>query len=353
MSLFLTQWLDATWGMLVDSAPYLLLGLIIAGLIGAFLNERNLPRLMGTKPSQAVWRAALLGVPLPLCSCSVLPVADQLRRAGLSRGGTVSFLISTPESSADSILLTYALTDPLLTVARPVAAFISAAAAGLTENAFDRGDDKLPSAVPPPETCHDGCGCATEVNENGSLGQRLWGGLRHAFTTLIEDLAPYLFVGYLLAGLVAITLEVLNISPTFFGANPTLSYLGALLIGLPLYVCASSSTPLAAVLLAAGFPPGAILVFLLVGPATNLATIAVVKRILGLAATFRYLLIITLVSILTGLLLDWLYRFWNITPHYSPGTAIESGGIFSLICAILLTALILYHSFRWLLAKVR
>jgi len=338
--------------MLVDSAPYLLLGLILAGLIGAFLNERNLLRLVGRKPSQEVWRAALLGVPLPLCSCSVLPVADQLRRTGLTRGGTVSFLISTPESSADSILLTYSLTDPLLTVARPVAAFLTAAVAGLTENAVGH-EAASKATLAPPVACTDDCNCSGDIHPEGTALQRVWGGLKHAFTTLISDLAPYLLVGYLLAGLLAVTLASLDIAPGFFGANAWLSYAGALLIGLPLYVCASSSTPLAAVLLGAGFPPGAILVFLLVGPATNLATIAVVKRILGAAATLRYLVVITLVAVISGLFLDQLYRLWSVVPRYSAGAQAEPGGWFAVICAILLALLIVGYSARSLRTRTR
>lgn len=338
--------------MLLDSAPYFLLGLVIAGIIGAFLNERNLPRLVGRRPAHAVWRAALLGVPLPLCSCSVLPVAEQLRRSGLTKGGTVSFLISTPESSADSILLTYSLTDPLLTVARPVAAFLSAAVAGFTENAFDHRIAPTPVEATG-AACTDGCGCATPITDEQTFLGKLRHGLRHAFTTLAEDLGPYLFVGYLLAGLLAATLSSLDLAAGYFGHNAWLSYAGALVIGLPLYVCASSSTPLAAVLLAAGFPPGAILTFLLVGPATNLATLSVVKRILGLAATFRYVLAITVVALLSGLLLDRLYRWWSVAPHYQTGAAAEASGWFAFVCAVVLTALVVWHTGRWLLARLR
>jgi len=338
--------------MLLESAPYFLLGLLLAGLIGAFLNERNLPRLVGRRPARAVWRAALLGVPLPLCSCSVLPVAEQLRRSGLTKGGTVSFLISTPESSADSILLTYSLTDPLLTVARPVAAFLSAAVAGFAENAFDKGSS--PARVEPAEVaCSDDCGCAASDTGKQTFFGKLRHGLRHAFTTLIEDLGPYLFVGYLLAGLLGVTLAAFDLAPGYFGQNTWLSYIGALVIGLPLYVCASSSTPLAAVLLTAGFPPGAILTFLLVGPATNLATLSVVRRIVGVAATFRYLVVITVVALLSGLLLDYLYHVWSIAPHYQAGATAEAGGWLALVCAIALSALIVWHTGRWLFGRIR
>jgi uncharacterized membrane protein YraQ (UPF0718 family) len=196
---FLTAWAEGTWQMILDSAPYFLLGLVLAGLIWVFLNEKNLSRLVGSNRNKAVWRAAIIGVPLPLCSCSVLPVATQLRQTGLSKGATASFLISTPESSVDSILLTYSLTDPLLTVARPVVAFLTAAAAGLTENAFD-GESAPARLEPVTVGCGDNCARASDHNNNGSIPGRILGGLRHAFTTLIGDLAPYLFLGFFLAG---------------------------------------------------------------------------------------------------------------------------------------------------------
>jgi uncharacterized membrane protein YraQ (UPF0718 family) len=266
----------------------------------------------------------------------------------LSRGGTVSFLIATPESSIDSILLTYSLTDPLLTVARPLAAFLTASAAGLWENSFDRGE-AVHSEEASAETACD-CSCSTPSVASGeSLFRRLASGLRHSFTTLLDDLAPYLFIGYLLAGLAAV----------FYGAPLDLTagtgfwpYLAALIIGVPLYVCATSSTPLAAVLLGAGFPPGAILVFLMVGPATNLATLTVTRKILGIVPTIRYLLAIIVVSIACGLILDGLYRRLQIDPAYNPGVAAHELGWFQLGSAVLLGFLILAYSGRRLAKKL-
>jgi hypothetical protein len=319
-----------------------LLGLILAGLVWLVLNERNLSRLLGTSRGGTVFRAALIGVPLPLCSCSVLPVAGQLRASGLSRGGTVSFLIATPESSIDSILLTWSLTDPLLTVARPVAAFLTASVAGLLENRYDDPPRVQPLRVVADDACCSDCG----PKQNEPVARRSWvkrtgDGLKHSFTTLIADLAPYLLVGYLLAGLSA---AIFGSSFNPLGAGHWWPYLTALIVGIPLYICATSSTPLAAVLLGAGFPPGAVLVFLMVGPATNIATLTVTRKILGMASTVRYLLSIVVVSLLLGLVLDWAYDWFHITPVYSPGGKSHAAHFLYTASGLLLAGLILYHS---------
>lgn len=332
--------------MLVDSAFFFLLGLALAGIVWVILNERNVRRLVGKRPYQAVFRAAFVGVPLPLCSCSVLPVATQLRASGLGKGGTVSFLIATPESSVDSILLTYSLTDPLLTVARPVTAFLTAVAAGLTESSFE--EDRVAPEGPTDSiaACDDCCCEAAGSNSDGSLLTRMRDGLKHSFTTLITDLAPYLLVGYLLAGLVGALLGPdMTHLPGYLTGGWT-AYLGATMVGVPLYVCATSSTPLAAVLLAAGFPPGAILVFLMVGPATNLAALSVLRKILGLWSTIRYLISIIVVSVACGLALDWLYRLSGVTPIYAPGADVSDSGWFHIACAAVLSLLILWHTFK-------
>ena len=347
---FLNIWVESVWGILVDSAVFFLVGLILAGLVHLVLNEKNLVRLMGRSRRRQVFRAALVGVPLPLCSCSVLPVAGQLRNSGVSRAGTVSFLVATPESSVDSVMLTWSLTDPLLTIARPVTAFLTAAIAGLTEASFEENAAAVP--LPAPVAGCDDCGCKTDVpTARSSLMNRIMAGQKHAFTTLIGDLAPYLLVGYLLAGLVAALTGAYLIDPPSWITGGWLAYIGVILLGVPLYMCATSSTPLAAVLLAAGFPPGAILVFLLVGPATNLAALAVLKRILGLPGTIRYLISIVTVSVACGLVLDWVYEYFGVSPDYAPGSHQHTVELLYVASAIIVGSLILLHSAKRLIRR--
>jgi uncharacterized membrane protein YraQ (UPF0718 family) len=347
---FLAAWAEATWQVLVDSAAYFLFGLILAGFVWLFLNDKILQLLLGRNRNQAVIRAALVGVPLPLCSCSVLPVASQLRRSGMSRGATVAFMIATPESSVDSILLTYSLTDPLLTVARPIAAFLTGALAGLTENVFDREPvSQMKSHSAEVDAC--GCDCRGEPpTPQPGLLRRIGSGIKYSFTVLIGDLAPYLFWGYLLAGLAA---AILGPQFDFAAGSGWWSYIIALVAGVPLYVCATSSTPLAAVLLGAGFSPGAIMVFLLVGPATNMSTLNVARSIIGLRATVRYLISIIVVALSCGVLLDWLYGFLGVSVSYQPLSSHEHIGWFQRVLALILIGLIVWHTCRRLAKRLK
>jgi hypothetical protein len=302
------------------------------------MNERNIARFLRRDGLTGVFRAALFGIPLPLCSCSVLPVATQLHRSGVGRGGVVSFLVSTPESGVDSIALTYSLTDPLLTVARPVAAFAAALAAGTIEVLRPLTGRRTGTQAPSRETA--------VVTETPPAAGGLVGGVRYAFTDLLADLAPYLVVGYLLAG---VTAAALGGEAAFLPATVRsgwIGYAGALVLGLPMYICATSSTPLAAVLLAAGFSPGAVLVFLLVGPATNLASVVVVRSVLGLMATIRYLVVIAVVAVISGLVIDQLYGLLELTPEYTAGNPAAADGWLHTAAAALLSLLIVFHGAR-------
>ena len=301
--------------MLTASSLWFLIGIVLAGLVWHFFRDRSIARLMAGNNRKGVLRAALIGLPLPLCSCSVLPVASQLRSSGAGRGQVAAFLVSTPETGVDSIALTYSLTDPILTIARPVAAFVTALAAGTIETAFP---DTQTLISQDSSSCDSGC-CDCATNKAIQPKQGIFRSIHYAFTDLLGDLAPYLVFGFLLAGLVGALFgqhmtELPELLRSGWGG-----YLGAVIVGLPLYICASSSTPLAAALLAGGFSPGMVLVFMMSGAATNLSTIAVVKRILGLPGTIRYLITIVVVSILFGLLTDQAYLLLNVHPSYRFG----------------------------------
>ena len=288
------------YGLLLDSAFLLLIGLLLAGLIHIFLNEKTLSQLFSGKSQSVVFKAALVGIPLPLCSCSVLPVGLQLKKNGISKGGLTSFLISTPETGVDSILLTYSLTNPALTLARPVAAFITAVSAGLVVDKFGGEEEEVQDV--PAESCSC-CACDDKPQKQQSKVFRMFD---YACNTILKDLAPYLFWGYLLAGFVAALLgDYMTAIPSFLQTGIG-GYLGAVLVGLPMYICATSSTPLAAVLLSSGFSPGAILVFLLVGPATNITSMTVVLSMLRKRGFILYLLSIIAVSIVCGFLFDFI-----------------------------------------------
>jgi uncharacterized membrane protein YraQ (UPF0718 family) len=337
--------------MLVDSAFLFLIGLALAGLISTFLTSDIIARYAGRGRFRSVLRASLIGVPLPLCSCSVLPVAAQLRKSGVSKPGTTAFLIATPESGVDSIFLTYSLTDPLLTVARPVAAFATAFGAGMLQSGEETPEPQTEAQA----VCEDGCGCAHDSKPmtKPPILTRVLSGLKYGFTDLIGDLAPYLFVGYLLAGLLDVLFgSYVTDLPAMFKTG-LVSYAGAILVGVPLYICATSSTPLAAVLLGHGFSPGAILVLLLVGPATNVASLVVVKRILGAMGTVRYLVAIIIIAVIGGIILDRLYVAFDITAMYQTGIASHSAGWIHPVSAAILALLIVWYTGRKYLRRVR
>jgi uncharacterized membrane protein YraQ (UPF0718 family) len=249
-----------------------------------------------------------------------------LRKQGANKGAVTSFLISTPESGVDSIAITYALLDPLLTVMRPVTAFFTAAVAGVTENLTTKEKLNRPILVDrscPVDGCCDGEDCSPEEHRNHhSFFEKTVSGLRYAFTDFWSDLAGYFFFGLLLAGVIT-ALVPDSFFATYLGSGLP-AMLIMLLAGIPLYVCATASTPIAAALILKGVSPGAALVFLLVGPATNMAALAVISGTLGKRSTAIYLASIAVCAVFSGLLVDASYEWLDISPQAAIGQAVET-----------------------------
>ena len=302
--------LNNIWLVFLDTAFWLLVGLLAAGIIKSFISEDTMMRWVGGSGIGAILRAALFGAPLPLCSCGVLPAAIGLRRAGASKEATVSFLISTPETSIDSVAVTYALMGPVMAIFRPVAALVNAVGTGLLVTLI--ADDILPEKKENIEKVPDSC-CATKEASSccskpavkqvpaGKFVQAV----RYAGAELLDDIAQWMAVGIVLAGIM-----LTFIPPDWLAqwGGGLKAMLIMLVVGVPMYICAVASTPVAAGLLLAGVSPGAVLVFLLVGPATNIASFALLKRELGLKVTAMYLFGLSVFSLLMGLLLEWLLQ---------------------------------------------
>lgn len=248
-----------------------------------------------------------------------------LQKQGASNGATTAFLISTPESGVDSISITYALLDPIMTVARPVVAFITAATAGIAENLlnFKQKNSRIkPDLSCPIDGCCDGLNCSPQQHRrHHSLREKLEAGFKFALIDLWGDLAGWFFIGLILAGLIT-TLIPDDIFTQYLGAGLPAMLL-MLAIGIPLYICATASTPIAAALILKGVSPGAALVFLLVGPATNMASLTVLTGILGKRATAIYVGTIALSAVLFGLVVDQVYAFWGISARALIGQASE------------------------------
>lgn len=311
---FFPDILMASWQLLMQSAPYMLLGLLVGGLLKVFLSPEYVARHLGSSRFSSVIKAALLGIPIPLCSCGVLPAAASLKKQGANKGATAAFLISTPESGVDSIAITYALLDPIMTVARPVAAFISAMAAGIGINLLQRpATQRKPN---PPTLLQTGCGCSGTCSTSKPHTQpgfvtRLGMGFRYAATDIWGDLAGWFFVGIMAAGIITVLIpdEVIT---SYLGGGLS-SMLLMLCLGIPLYICATASTPIAAAFILKGVSPGTALVFLLVGPATNVTSLSVLFGILGKKATGIYLAAIAVIAVFCGLLLDLVYASLGIS----------------------------------------
>ena len=284
------------------AAPWLLIGLAAAGLIKAFMSESALQRWLGGRGLASISRAAVIGAPLPLCSCGAIPTALALHRGGAGRGPTTAFLIGTPGIGVDSVTLTFALLGPLMALARAASAVVTAIGVGLLV-AVTGG--RPATASPAKSNCSSGCctsaAAAPAAADAGSVQARLWGGLRYAFGDLLDDIGGWILAGLVIAGVLIALVPPQALAVYGSGLLPMLLLA---VIGIPLYICATAATPIAAGMIAAGVSPGAALVFLLAGPITSMATLAVLRREMGNAALVCYLGGIVVAAVLLGLLLD-------------------------------------------------
>jgi uncharacterized membrane protein YraQ (UPF0718 family) len=333
---------SASWDVLLDAAPYVIFGIVVAGLLKMFLSTEYVARHLGEGRVASVMKAALFGIPLPLCSCGVLPAAASIRKQGANNGATTAFLIATPETGVDSIAITYALLDPFMTLARPLVAFVTAMTAGVAVNFVDPPEAKaVPSATAscPVDNCCDGVDCSPgEHRGHHPLGEKLAAGLRYAFTELWGDLAGWFMTGILLAGIIAVVVPD-EIVTTHLGGGLSAMLL-MLVVGIPLYICATASTPIAAALIMKGVSPGAALVFLLAGPATNVTSLSVLVGILGKRAAGIYLFSIAVISVLGGLALDLVYGGFGLSARALAGQSAEVlPGWVEIAAALLLLAL--------------
>ena len=304
-------------GLFIESAPWLIMGFTVAGLMKAFVPSELLAKHLGEPGLMATVKAALLGAPLPLCSCGVIPAALGLRRSGASKAATTSFLISTPETGVDSVTVSYAMLGPFMAVIRPIAAISTAITAGVLVGA-DKDEPALTTSEPVQSCCASKTpepepSCCSQLNTETSapetLATRLKDSMTFTFVDLIKDISLWLLIGLGMAAMVK------TYVPTEFLAqwgDGFTAFVVMAVIGVPMYICALASTPIAAGLLFSGVSPGATLVFMLVGPATNIATMGLVKRELGNRALAAYLSSVIGVGFAFGYLTNYLAAQWNI-----------------------------------------
>jgi len=332
----LTLYFNALIELSNAMAPYILFGLIFAGILHELVPDTIVSKHLGKSSIVSVIKATVFGVPLPVCSCGVIPLATSIKKSGASNGSTLSFLISTPITGADSILATYGMFGWTFTIYRVVTSMIISIIAGVIANfygdkevvekpkpAFSMAAPKQAmgamsfSAVSTPklkaeESCESESCCSSSGGDcgNKSTCSIVTNALSYAFGTLLKDIASPLFVGLLFGALITVVIPD-NLSEILMEYN-WLSYIIVITIAIPMYVCATASLPIAAGLMLAGVSPGAAFVFLTAGPATNTVTMSVVKKMLGTRTLYIYLGTIIAGSIIFGLGLDSILSDVNV-----------------------------------------
>ncbi len=329
-----------------EASPWLLLGLIIAGLMKTWVPTQILSKHLG-KGKSAIVKAAFIGAPLPLCSCGVIPVATQLKRSGASSQATASFLVATPETGVDSVSVSYALLGPVMAIYRPVAAIISAIFTGFIVKTAEDETVQSPASTkaeptkpasscctpkeekpktsccastPEPKTsscCSTeqqpkaiSCCSSKQVEKKAGIIDKTVSGLKYAFTQLVDDLVLWLLVGLVFATLVRTFLPIDFLAS--YGSG-IIAMLIMIAISVPMYICATASTPIAAGFIMAGISPGTALVFMMAGPATNISTLGVIRNEMGDSVLVRYLIGISSSAIFFGYGLDIGLNYLNIS----------------------------------------
>ncbi len=301
---YLRDFLDELYYITTEMAPYLLLGFLFAGILYLLFPKKRVRQYMGRNKNSAVVNASILGIPLPLCSCGVIPTGLSFYRNGASKGSTVSFLISTPQTGVDSILVTYSLLGLPFAIIRPIVALFTGISGGFLTNSLTRkekveetGDNDNNKALPK--------GFFPKLKEM----------LRYSFVEFLQDIMGWLIIGLVIAALLAVF-----IPDNFFAGTTSsdiLEMLIILLAAIPVYICATASVPIAAVLMLKGLSPGAALVLLMAGPATNAATITMIAKVMGRKSLIGYLASIISGALIFGFLINnFLPASWFVLPEH-------------------------------------
>ena len=345
-----------------EMAPFLLLGFLLAGVIHVWIpNHLYVPKIAKPNFKSVLW-AALFGVPLPICSCGVIPTSIALRREGASKGASVSFLISTPATGVDSILATYSLLGGPFAILRPIAAFVTAMLGGIFTNAMTKNEGDVGVAVVGEEHHHDhehhdhcecsedhcSCGCGDhDEHEKKTFAQKVWATVEYGFVDMVGNVSKWLMIGLLLGALIAAFVP--DDFFLFLHEYPLLCMLVVLVLAMPMYTCATGSIPLALALVEKGITPGAALVLLMAGPATSIASMLVVGKAFGKRTLFAYLTSIALGAIFFGFIVDTFFMdsfLSSMLPHASAECHGHGAlGVFDYICAGLLAVFMIYAKF--------
>ncbi|MCK5473193.1 MAG: SO_0444 family Cu/Zn efflux transporter [Planctomycetes bacterium] len=285
------------WATLAEMSPYLLFGFFVAGILSVVISPAVVERHLGRGGLLPLVKASLFGVPLPLCSCGVIPVAMSLHKHGAGKGAAIAFLLSTPQTGVDSIFVTLSLLGPVFAIFRPLAAFITGIVGGVLVDIFDKDEklEKMPQLEPPKENC---------CSEHQSKAKKIVSGLKYGFITLPNDIGKAMLVGLLIAAAISAL-----VPDGYFAEHlgtGIFAMVVMMLLGIPVYVCATASVPVAAALILKGLTPGAALVFLMTGPATNAASFVTIIKTMGYRAAIAYIVSVGACALLSGIILDYI-----------------------------------------------
>lgn len=348
--------LENFMNMFIDMSFYIMLGLLFVGILNTYIKKESVLKHLGKENFSSVVKASAVGVPLPLCSCGVVPTAVELKKDGASNGAVVSFLVSTPQTGVDSILATYSLMGIVMAIYRPIAAFFSGIISGGVVDIFAKkeqvkaeiehhccgceSEHSSCSHESEATHCHCGCGCESETPTT-KLG-KLKRVFTYAYGSFLDEIAGHFMLGLLLATIIS------TFIPTDFFVNlgldsGILSMLLMIIIGIPMYICSTASIPIAISLVGKGLSYGASFAFLFTGPVTNIASILVLSKALGKKITSLYIASVSLCSVFFGLLLDFLISKFDLTLfiNTSVNSHSEEANIFNYIIAGIFLILII------------
>ncbi len=320
--------------ILSEMSPYLLLGFFFAGILYAFIPKRKIEKYFNGNPLRSSVLASLFGIPLPLCSCGVIPTGIAFYKNGASKGGTISFLISTPQTGVDSILATFSLMGLPFAIVRPIAALVTGITGGMITSVVTKKENIQFETD-------------NEQQTKKSFSNKVVDVFKYGFVDFIQDISKWLVIGLVLAAIISVV-----IPDNFFAIlslSPILQMILVLIVSIPLYICATGSIPLAAILILKGLSPGAAFVLLMAGPATNAATITMIGKVLGKKSLFAYLSTIIAGALGFGMIIDYLlpaHLFVEMTNQHAGHIHVTGSTWWEITSAIILSALIINGYFQ-------
>lgn len=328
--------ISESWLVFVQMAPYLLFGFLIAGILSVYISSEWVEKHLGGKGLSPVFKASLFGIPLPLCSCGVIPVAASFNRHGASKAATTSFLLSTPQTGVDSVLVTWSLLGPVFAIFRPITALITGILGGGIVKWFDDNEHQEEKIDDKEIVCTDEC--CESANKTSSILRII----KYGFHTLPQDIGPALIIGILIAGIISVFIPPDTLTPYIGGGLFSIIILVA--AGIPVYVCATASVPIAAAFMHLGASPGAALAFLIAGPATNAAAFTTIAKVMGKKTAVIYLITAGFSAVFAGLLLNWLmpildFSIFQINEH---NHVHESVTFFAQVSAVVLLFILFF-----------